>query len=112
MYIYLCVLFIFSLLLSALLQRGNFQCSVMDDFRMGPFLVVVICIFFASFRVVVNIPPVILIPHGRTIILTTHPCIPIRSTDSSQQLLSKTMNTNHGCRNLGCGWGEEDEAKG
>ena len=32
------------------------------------------------------------------------PCIPIRLTDSSQPL-SKTTNTDHMCRNLGCGWG-------
>jgi hypothetical protein len=51
----------FSLLLSAQLQRGNWQCNAMDDFRMGTVFVVVIGIFFACCRVVVYILPVILI---------------------------------------------------
>jgi hypothetical protein len=97
MYMYLGLLFSLSLLLSDLLQRGNLQCGVMDGFRMGLFLVVVICIFFGCFRVVVYIPPVILIRRGRTIIPTTH-----RVSPSVRQLFSTTAiqnhDTNRGCR--------------
>jgi hypothetical protein len=38
----------FSLLLSAQLQRGNWQCNAMDDFRMGTVFVVVIGIFLLA----------------------------------------------------------------
>jgi hypothetical protein len=62
----------------------------MDDFRIGAFLVVVICIFFACFHVVVYIPTVILIRRGRTIIPTRH-----RVSHSSDRLFSTTAIQNH-----------------
>jgi len=86
----------------------------MDDFRMGPFLVVVICIFFfACFRVVVYLPPAILIRHGRTIIPTTH-----RVSQSVRQTLLNNCYPKPRTRTMGVatwgvgGGGGEDEAKG
>jgi hypothetical protein len=72
MSIYVGLLFSLFLLLPALLQRRNLQCGAMDGFRMHLFLVVVICIFFGCFRVVVYIPPVMLIQRGRTMIPTAY----------------------------------------
>jgi|SRR5580693_8025144 hypothetical protein len=106
MYMYLGLLFSSSLLLSALLQRGNLQCGAMDGFRMGLFLVVVICIFFGCFRVVytTGYPD----PTWPNDYPDYAPCIAIGSTDSSQQLLSKTTTRIVGVAS----GGEEDEAKG
>jgi hypothetical protein len=107
MSIYVGLLFSLFLLLPALLQRRNLQCGAMDGFRMRLFLVVVICIFFGCFRVVVYIPPVM---RGRTMIPTAYRVSQSIRQTFFQQLLSKTTTRTMGVATWDVG-GEEDEAK-